>query len=283
MKPVSQFGRAAGFSLVEAIGGLVLFTLMMGALTYAAASLFNFQGSPDTAFNGQTYSLAPSFSSFRQAVDLHSRLTAAVDQADNVLVFGGERSHPSLDPNGPSSALAENFADTTLSAAVGSDPFQGASSWSQKELNATQFTPYFTSSPDPADFTILTVQGESRVTSITQQRRYAATIGGESLVLYEVTHQGFDWSSGMPVAVQNPFVGGTPTASYRIYYAANEDTWTQRPGATHFWYRTDTAWNREQEGPSRVVFADPYVLAGQDTRAQVTSVSRFAYFLPQER
>ena len=282
MKTVSSLGRG-GFSLVEAIGGLVLFTLMMGALTYASASLFGFQGHPDIAYNGHTYSLAPSFEGFRRAVDLHSRFTQAVDQADNVLVFGGQRSNPSLDPNGPSSALAENFGDATLTAAVGSDPFQGASSWSQKEINSSQFDPYFTSSPDPADFTVLTVQGQSRVTSITQQRRTTATINGESLVLYEVTHQGIDWSSGLPVLVQNPFAGGTPTASYHIYYAVNEDTWTQRPGATHFWYRTDTAWDRDQEGPSRVIFADPYVLAGQDARAQVTSVSRFAYFLPQAR
>jgi len=282
MKPVFSSGRA-GFSLVEAIGGLVLFTLMMSALTYATASLFNFQGSPDISFNAQTYSLAPSFASFRRAVDLHSLFTQAVDQADSVLVFGGRRSNPSLDPNGPSSALAENFTDTTLTAAVGSDPFQGVSSWDQKEINSSQFASYLTSAPDPADFTILTVQGQSRITSITQQRRYTENINGQPLVLYEVTHQGIDWSSGLPVLTPNPFLGGTPTASYRIYYAQNEDNWTQAPGATHFWYRTDSTWDRDQEGPSRVIFADPYVLAGQDTRAQVTSVSRFAYFLPQVR
>ena len=102
-------------------------------------------------------------------------------------------------------------------------------------------------------------------------------------MLYEATHQAIDWSGGTPVYVPNPESGTTPTSSYRIYYAASEDQWMQAPGATHYWYRADLAWDRDQEGPTRVIFADPYVLAGQDPRAPVTSVSRFAYFLPQLR
>jgi hypothetical protein len=280
MKPVSSFrskawSGSAGFSLVEAIGGLVLFTIMMGALTYGTATLFKFQAQPQVSYNNQSYALAPSFAGFQQAVGLHILLTQAVDQADSVLVLGGTRSQPTLDPNGPSPALAETFADTSLIAAPGSDPFQGYSSWDQRQLNASQFDPYLTSAPDPADFTILTLQGQSHITSITQQRRYTATINGQNDVLYEVIYQPIDWSSGSPVM--------SPMAFYRTYYAASEDTWSQPPGATHLWYRTDTAWDRDQEGPSRVVFADPYVLAGHDAQAQVTSFSRFVYFLPQLR
>ena len=207
----------------------------------------------------------------------------AVDQADSVLVFGGARSNPVLDPNGPSPALAEAFAATTLPAAAGSDPLQGFSSWDQRQVNAAPFDPYLTSSPDQADFTILTVQGLSRITSITQQRRATATINGQNVVLYEVTHQTVDWSTGSPVLTTSPLTGTTPTYFYRIYYGANEDVWSQAPGATHYWYRTDTTWDRDQEGPSRVIFADPYVLAGQDPKAQIASVSRFVYFLPQVR
>jgi hypothetical protein len=283
MKSVSKFGRRDGFSLIEGIGGMILFVIMMAALTYGSASLFKFQAHPQTIFNGQTYSQAPSFGDFRQAVDLHRQFAESVDQADSLLVLGGQRSHPNLDPNGPSSALAETFADTLLVASENSDPFQGYSSWDQKQLNAFQLDPYLTSNPDPADFTILTVQGQSQVTSITQQRRYTAVLNSEASVLYEVTYQAYDWSSGSAVAVPNPVTGIPPTAFYRIYYAASEDTWAQRPGVTHFWYRTDTVWDRDQEGPSRVVFADPYVLAGQDPQAQVTSFSRFVYFLPQLR
>jgi hypothetical protein len=283
MKPTSSFRRSGGFSLIEGIGCLVLFVLMMAALTYGSASLFKFQAHPQVLYNGSTYSLAPSFGDFRQAVDLHTQFANRVDQADSVLVFGGQRSHPVLDPNGPASALAETFSDTSLAAAATSDPFQGYSSWDQRQLNAIQLDPYLTSSPDPADFTILTVQGLARITSITQQRRYTANVNTEDSVLYEVTYQAFDWSSGSPVAVVNAVTGTTPTAFYRIYYAASEDTWAQRPGATHFWYRTDAVWDRDHEGPSRVVFADPYVLAGQDPQAQVNSVSRFVYFLAQMR
>ena len=282
MKPVSSFGRE-GFSLVEAVAGLVLFVLMMGALTYGAASLFKFQSQPEVTYQGKIYYLAPSFGEFRRAVTFHQLFVLAMDQADSILVLGGQRSHPTLDPVGPSSALGENFSDTTLTAAAGSDAFQGYASWDQREINATQFDPYLTSSPDPADFTVLTVQGQSRITSIAQHRRYTATINGENVVLYEATLQTVDWSSGSPVLVTNPSTGATPTSSYRIYYAANEDVWQQPPGATHFWYRTDVSWDRDQEGPTRVIFADPYVLAGQDAQAQVTSVSQFAYFVPQLR
>lgn len=283
MNRASHIGRRDGFSLIEGIGALILFALMMAALTYGSAQLFSSQAHPQVTYNGNVYSQAPSFGDFRQAVDLHTQFADAVDEADSVLVFGGQRSHPTLDPNGPSSALAENFADTELAAAVGSDPFAGFSSWDQLQLNAAQLDPYLTTNPDPADFTILTVQGQSRITSVTQERRYTATLNGVSSVLYEVTFQAYDWSSGTPVAVNDPATGTTPTQFYRIYYAANEDNWAQRPGVTHYWYRTDTAWDRDQEGPDRVVFADPYVLAGQDAQGQVTCVSRFVYFLPQVR
>jgi hypothetical protein len=282
MKPVSPSHRQ-GFSTVEGIVGLVLFTIMMAALTYGGASLFRFQADPEVTFNGRTYTQAPSFNDFRQAIDLHAAFAQAVDQSDNVIVLGGQRSHPVLDPNGPSSALSETFADTSLAAAVGSDPFQSASSWDQRQLNSSQFGPYLTSGADPADFTILTVQGLSRITSITQQRRHTTKLNSQNVVLYEVTHQTIDWSGGSPVLTPSPVGGGTPTYSYRFYYLASEDSWAQPPGATHYWFRSDTTWDRDQEGPTRVIFADPYVLAGQDPQAQITSVSRFAYFLAQQR
>jgi hypothetical protein len=282
MKPASS-PRRQGFSTVEGIVGLILFTIMMAALTYGGASLFKFQANPQVTFNSETYSQAPSFQDFRQAVDLNAAFSQAVDQADNVIVLGGQRSHPTLDPTGPSSVLSSSFTDTSLSAAAGSDPFQAFSSWDQRQINSSQFSPYLSSSADPADFTILTVQGQSRITSITQQRRSTARLNGQNVVLYEVTHQTINWSSGSPVLEASSLSGTTPTYYYRIYYLATEDVWAQPPGVTHYWYRTDTTWDRDQEGPARVIFADPYVLAGQDPQAQIASVSRFAYFLPQQR
>jgi hypothetical protein len=283
MKPVSR-RRDAGFSLPEAIAGFVIFTIMMGALTYAAAALFKFQSQPSVIYGGQTYALAPSLGSFQQAVSLQTAFAQAVDQADNLIVIGGVRSSPTAaNADLPASALATTFADASLSAAISSDPFQAYSSWDQVQLNSLQFSPYFTVNPDPADFTILTVQGQSRITSITQQRRVTATINGLNQVLYQVTSQTIDWSSGSPVLLPNAQTGTTPTYGYAIYYPAAEDSWAQAPGVTHYWYRTDATWDRDQEGPSRVIFADPYVLAGQDPQAPIQSVSRFVYFLPQTR
>jgi hypothetical protein len=281
MKPVSS--KREGFSLVEAIGGMVIFTLLMGALTFGMSSLFSQQAQPQVTYNQEVYAHAPSFEGFQQAIGLHSAFATAVDQSDNIIVLGGTRSHPVFDPTGPSSVLDESFADTTLTAAAAGDPFPASSSWDQRQVNTTQFSPYLTSNPDAADFTILTVQGLSQITSITQQRRYQATINGQNLDLYEVTHQTIDWSSGSPVLLPNADTGTTPTYAYRFYYAASEDVWSLPPGAAHTWYRTDTAWDRDQEGPTRVIFADPYVLAGQDSSSQLTPVSRFVYFLSQLR
>ena len=108
-------------------------------------------------------------------------------------------------------------------------------------------------------------------------------INGEQVALYEVTHQTIDWSSGTAHFDTDPNTGALPTYSYRFYYDAGEDLWAMPPGATHYWYRTDPTWDRDQEGPARLVFADPYSLAGQDPNSPLTPVSRFIYFQPQLR
>lgn len=275
--------RDGGFSIAEGIGSLILFAAIMAALTWAVSALFKSQAHPAVAYQGEVYTLAPSFTDFNQAVSLHAAFAQAVDQADSVIVLGGSRSHPADDPDGPSPVLADTFADPTLSAGAGSDPFQAYSSWDQRAVNSAQFASYLTTTTDPSDFTILTVQGLTRITSITQQRRHTAQINGENVVLYEVTHQSVDWSTGNPVLTANAVTSQRPTYFYRIYYDAAEDNWTQAPGVAHTWFRTDTAWNRDQEGPARVIFADPYVLAGRDGTAQVTAVSRFVYFIPVNR
>jgi len=282
MKPVSSSGRG-GFSIVEAIGYLIIFAIMMAALTFGMSSLFTQQASSQVTYNQEPYAQAPSFDDFRQAIDLHSAFATATDQADSIVVLGGTRSHPSYDPTGPSSALAATFADSALPAASGSDGFKAFSSWDQRQVNSSQFNVYLTANPDPADFTVLTVQGLSRITSVTQQRRYRTTVNGQALSLYEVTHQMIDWSSGSPVPVPNAATGTGPTFAYRFFYTAAEDVWSMAPGATHYWYRADAAWNRDQEGPARVIFADPYAMAGQDPNSQLSPVSRFIYFLPQLR
>ncbi len=266
--------------MVEGLGYLVVGGLLMGALTYAMGALFGGQAQPTVTSSGAVYSLAPSFPQFQGAINLHAALTQAIDTADHVLLVGGVRSHPTADPNGPSPTLDVSFADTALSAAAGSDPFRAYSSWDQLQLNAAQLGPYLTSNPDPADFSLLTLSGQERITSITQQRRHVATINGQSVVLYEVTFQSVDWSGTLPALVANPQTGTTPTAQYRVYYDATEEHWVQPPGATHYWYRTDANWNRNQEGPSRLIFADPYVLASSDPLAKISAMSRFVYFLP---
>ena len=161
MKPVSHSG-SAGFSIAEAIGYLVITSILMGALTYGMSTLFTQQTHPQVVYNGETYTKAPSFDDFGQATTLHAAFSDAMDLADNVIVLGGSRSHPSLDPTGPSSTLNTKFADSTLAAAVNSDGLQAYSSWDQRQLNSSQFSGYLDTNPDPADFTVLTVQGLSR-------------------------------------------------------------------------------------------------------------------------
>ena len=280
MKPSSPI---AGFSAIEGLGYFIVSGLLMAALTYAMGELFGSQAQPTITYQGQVYSLAPSFPQFQGAIDLHSALTQSIDTADHVLLVGGVRSHPTADPNGPSPALNVSFADTALSAAAGTDPFQAYSSWDQLQLNAAQLGPYLTSNPDPADFTLLTLTGQDRITSITQQRRMMATVNGESVVLYQVTYQAIDWSGTLPALVANANTGTTPTAQYEVYLDATEEHWVQPLGATHFWYRTDSNWDRDQEGPSRVIFADPNALSSSDPLAEISAMSRFVYFLPVVR
>ena len=279
MKPVSRNRLTAGFTIPEAITYVFVFTLVMGALTALMSSLFSSQAHPQVTYNSQVYELAPSYTNLRQAIDLHAALANALDQADSVVILGGARSHPSLDPTGPSSALLATYSPTTLTAMVGGDGFTAFSSWDQRQLNSTQFSGNLTTGQGSADCTVLTVQGLTRITSITQQRRYTTTVNGQSVVLYEVTHQSIDWSSGSAVLTTNATTGTTPTYYYRFYYLATEDVWSQPPGVSHYWYRYDSTWNRDQEGPAKVVFADPYIVAGDDTTAQINSVSRFIYFV----
>ena len=279
MKPVSRARQNAGFTIPEAIGYVLVFTLIMGALTALLSSLFSSQAHPQVVYSSQTYELAPSYTNLRQAIDLHAALANAIDQADSVVLLGGSRSHPSLDPTGPSSALLASYVPTTLAAMSGGDGFTAFSSWDQRQLNSTQFAGNLTTGQDAADCTVLTVQGLTRITSITQQRRYTTTANGQSVVLYEVTHQTVDWTSGSAVLTVNATTGTTPTYFYRCYYRAAEDTWAQPPGISHYWYRADSTWNRDQEGPAKIVFADPYIVAGDDSTAQINSVSRFIYFV----
>jgi len=279
MKPVSTTRNQAGFTIPEALAYVFVFTIMMGALTALLSSLFTSQAHPQVSYNGRIYEMAPSFTNLRQAIDLHAALATAIDQADSVVILGGSRSHPSLDPTGPSSALVTSFTPTALTAMVGADGFTAFSSWDQRQLNATQFSGNLTTGQGSADFTFLTVQGLSRITSIAQQRRFTMMANGQNVVLYEITHQAVDWSSGSAVLTVNATTGTTPTYFYRFYYLANEDTWSQAPGASHYWYRSDSTWNRNQEGPAKVVFADPYIIAGDDPTAQINSVSRFIYFV----
>src|SRR5471032_1413157 len=180
MKPVSSSG-CGWFSIVEAIGYLIIFAIMMAALTFGMSSLFTQQTRGQVTYNQQPYSQAPSFDDFRQAIDLHTAFSSATDQADSIVVLGGTRSHPAFDPTGPSSALAATFADSALTAATGGDGAKAFSSWDQRQVNSSQFSAYLTANPDPADFTVLTVQGLSRITSVTQQRRYRTTINGQAL------------------------------------------------------------------------------------------------------
>lgn len=268
-----------GFTLVEAVISCFVAALMMGAITFAYGTLFSSQAQPSVGYNGSTFNQAPSFRDFRQALQLHFALSQAVDAADAVLVFGGSGSHPSLDPVGPSTVLATDFVPTSLTAMNGGDIASQFSSWAQRTVDGAQFSGKLVAAGSSADFTVLTVQGGYRVTSITQQRRYSSTWIGKNIELYEVTIQVIDWQTGSAVLTTNPDTGTTPTYAYRVFYRDLEDVWRMPPGAIHQWFRYDTVWNRVEEGPCTVVFADPHVLAG-DTTAQISPMSRFIYLLP---
>ncbi len=262
--------RRDGFSLPALVMAVAAATLIFVGLGLLAGALFQSEENYSVSYNGQAYSLAPSYVQFQNAMALHFAFQSACDQADGIYIYGGADTHPVNDPVGPSVVLSKTLSILGPLTTNGASSLRLQSGWESKTVYS-DFTSQFVNAGSAADFSVITVQGRSRVTSVTHQRRYSVTINGRVLQLYEVNYQPYDWSSSSPVA-------GSSSA-YRICYRASEDSWSVPLGVRHAWYRVDPSWARIQEGPARLTFADPATLSADPTAPTVHAGSRFDYFL----
>lgn len=269
------------FTLFEAILALTITVIMATGLV---ALLFSQHKealpqvySYTSAYGTNDYALIPSGAQFRRAAVLVSRLQDSIDSASAVFVLGGFRSTPSTDESaGRLAPLTAGCLIKTVTSITSSKIPQTSYDLRTNFLSSVSGVTYETSS-DASDFTIITISGLNTVSSITQVRRYSpSSVNGESVVLYEVVYDDDLTSSRIESADsanQNRF-------SYRIALPSQEDAnWTLRPGAMHYWFRHDTTWTRYEEAPARVIFPDPFLLAGASSQGDTVPFSRLIFFL----
>ena len=221
------------------------------------------------------YYKAPSFPAAKMASDVMKAFIDAVAQADTVLVVGGAAEYPVsrgstyLSNQTPSVTTVSGYFAGMASLSLSSDPRSLASGYDMRLLQSgyqlSQALPAaaLAVASDPADFTVVCLQGPNSILSATECRRLV--VGAN--VLYSVTHYGF------------PNAPGVLYAYYRFYIPLTSDVWNSPGiGAFHTWYRYTTGFSRVEEGPCTVVFPDPYVLSSQNATS-FSSFSRFSYSL----
>ncbi len=275
----------SGFTLLEVLLATVGGALLLAGLMSLLYVLFN-QQSPTTvtattSYGTNEFYVAPSSKSLVRALNLLDQFQTLQADAAATFVLGGYREVASQSPTGGQAApIADGYL---FPAASGVNAAEVNISASNIPQTAAEFRTYlgarsgmsWESSYDASDFTVVTMSSLVGVSSITQVRRFSQTVDGISMVLYEVV---LDKSLGST----RDAVEGSPTQNrfaYRMALPAAEDSWTISAGARHYWFRWDTTWNRKEEGPTLLVFPDPFLLAGDQPAGDTKPFSRFLFFL----
>jgi prepilin-type N-terminal cleavage/methylation domain-containing protein len=248
-----------GFTLIECILSLLLIGLLSAGFCSLLYAAFATSELPSVTLNGITYAKAPDIGQMNAAISAQASFQQLQQNADAILVFGGKGSHPTLDPTGPSSVIDWASWPTTL----GHGPTAAAGVLSS----------LLTTAGSPADFSVVFVQGLNRVIGIAKQRRLTATLTNSQVNCYDVVIESFTYDS-------TGAVSATQTEGYHVYYPAGEDMWRISPGASHIWFRYDPIWDRDEEAGAFLVFADPYVAAGENPGSEVLPVSEFSFYDP---
>jgi prepilin-type N-terminal cleavage/methylation domain-containing protein len=269
--------RRQGFTLVECIVSLLIIAFLLAGFYSLLAAAFATSQLPSVTLNGTAYAKAPDIGQMNAAVSAQTLIQQLQQSADAILVFGGKGSHPNLDPTGPSSVIAWASWPTSLGNGPVADPARQFSSWDQRSVAADVLSPLFINAGSPADFSVVFVQGLNRITGIAKQRRQTATLNLGLVNCYDVAVESFTYGSAGAVSA-------TQTEGYHIYYPTGEDNWRILPGAEHVWFRydnnTSSPWDRDEEAGAFLVFADPYVVAGENPDSEVLPVSEFSFYVP---
>ncbi len=262
------FGRR-GLTMVECLVGVIFGAMIFGAVSAtmnvvagqsaAARPTFTYTSNYGT----NVYQLSPSPIAFGYSAPLLNQFQASINSAAAVFVLGGYRSSPGTSPSaGLAAPVTAGVLFSSVTGITSSNLPQTSSDL--RTLLSAQAGVTFESTYGSADFTVVTLTGLNTVSSITQCRKYSPA--GDSNVYYEVV---FDNNLS---AARNATVGaaGQNRWAYRFAIPSSYDTsWVVSPGALHFWFRYDSTWQRMEEAPARLIFPDPYVLAG--TQATVTA------------
>lgn len=256
-----------GFSLVELVivcAVVPLISLGMALIFKALAQTAEFK---QATLGGETYTRSPNYSAFRQAVHMHRSLQDAMDRADSVFVFGGSNADPADSDSGVP-ALVESYAVNNWSLMPAG---VNAVRTSLDAYNRLYFedSSAFESGVDAQghDFSVVCVEGFSNVIAIAHVRRETGVVDGEALVFYRVSYYSDE-------------TGWSDSDGYRFCLSVAEDNWAVPVGARHYWHRYDgSSWNRKEEGGTRLVFPDPYILSGHKEDEGVRPFSRFSFFV----
>jgi prepilin-type N-terminal cleavage/methylation domain-containing protein len=260
-----HFSLRRGFTLVECIACLLVLAFLLAGFYSLLAAAFSSSQLPSVTLNGITYAKAPNIGQMNAAINAQMLFQQLEQSSDASLVFGGKGSHPILDPAGPSDVIDwDSWSPLLFNPLSPIDPSRQFSSWDQR-MSVGALTP----PGSPADFSVLFVQGLSRVIGLAKQRRLAATLNCGPVNCYDVMVKAFDSTGAV-----------SDSEEYHIYFPAGEDSWRIAPGAEHIWFRYDPLWSRDEEAGALVVFADPYVVAGENPDSEVLPVSEFTFYVP---
>jgi len=255
-----------GFTLAEVIVGVAVFgVLVIGTLTLIWTShriLFPRR----IEDGGRVLCVAPSATTFADAVVLHGQFIEQLKNARAVYVFGGV--HPALPPEASQLTVKPLTADelpviTDFTAGLPLGPLKFY------QLYQNALGPMVIS-PNAEDFTVVVIGPRNRrieLTAMVQVRRSSSSVsdGGssESFARWDVRYYDAEGNNSDYAFLEHVDVAGSAAI-----------------GATHNWYRYQEGVVAE-EGPVAAVFPDPWRHPGNRIAAdfQPPSFSRFIYLL----
>ncbi|HWZ95201.1 MAG TPA: prepilin-type N-terminal cleavage/methylation domain-containing protein [Opitutaceae bacterium] len=267
--------QCQGFTLIECILSLLMIGLLSAGFCSLLFAAFATSELPSMTLNGITYAKAPDIGQMNAAIDTQMLFQKLQQKADAILVFGGKGSHPYLDDSTQPSPVInwDSWDPASLGRGLAGptdanfDPARQFSSWDQRGA----LSAFFTTGVSTADFSVVFVQGFNRIIGMAKQRQLspAGKFNGSQVHCYDVEVRSFDSAGAM-----------SAKADYHVCYPIGEDSWRIAPGASHVWFRYDPSWDRDEEAGAFLVFADPYVVAGENPAAEVLPISEFSFYVP---
>jgi len=256
----------AGFTLAEIAITLCLFGLVVGSVLMAWVVLLRAMTPAQIRLGGVDLPIAPSFAPVPSAVGLHANMARRVGEARAVYVFGGR--HLSL----PTDALAAQIKPLAFAALPEIQTFAVLPKDSRSFYNA--YTAQLGGqdiSAGAEDFSVVVIgPHESRlaVTCAIQVRREQRSVSDGVLMRNYVVSKVSLWD----------ITEGAKSYSFADYAERVQGIFF---GAVHTWYRYSEAdAGTYEEGPTSVVFPDPWLYAGARGRADdIAAFSRFTYQL----